>query len=78
MSSKTVLLALVGTAHIFTLYVCGGGTNFISGVLFSFKLQVFGTSFGQLVEVSCRQDVFSVAKTNLSSNKAANGFHLHQ
>ncbi len=49
-SSKAVLLALVVTAHIFTLYVCGGGTSFISGFCFL-------SSFGQLVEVSCRQGV---------------------
>jgi len=70
--------ALVITVHIFTLYVCSGWTSFILGGLFSIKLLVFGSSFGLLVEVSCRQEVISVTKTNLSSNKAANGFHLHQ
>lgn len=33
-SSKAVLMALVVTLHIFTLYVCGGGTIFISGFCF--------------------------------------------
>lgn len=33
-SSKAVLLALVVTADIFTLYVCGGRMSFISGFCF--------------------------------------------